>query len=164
MDGNQSEETRNISQEKEHIVNIHNCPNSVDLNDETESEFHNEIGSQREESNAFQVLMSRNKPIQYKSPSQQSVEDIESKEKSDHAKEMRSKHKEKLIVLADKKGFSKKKIAEIEEGERIEKNIENRIKFLKGESKSNVIHKKDNSFEESIKSTKQSGNLLNYFR
>jgi len=166
MDGNQSEEIRDISQEKklnEQIVGIDISSSSV-INDGPNIEFHDEIGSQREESNAFQVLMSRGKPIQYKSPPQHSIEDIESKEKSDYVKELRSKCKEKLIALADKKGYSKRKMMEIEEGEKIEKNIENRIRFLKGESKSNIIHKKDNSFEVSIKNTKPPGNLLNYFR
>lgn len=137
----------------------------INFNDETESkvEFLNEIDSPREESNAFQVLMSRSKPIQYKLLPQQPIEDIENKEKLDYVKELRSKCKEKLTVLADKKGYSKRKMAEIEEGERIEKNIENRIRFFKGENKGNIIHK-DNSFELSIKTNKQSGNLLDYFR
>lgn len=171
MDGNQSEEMRDISQEKELNEQIVVCtdisPNNsvINFNDESNIEFHDEIGSQREESNAFQVLMSRSKPIQYKSPPQHSIEDIESKEKSDYVKELKSKCKEKLIALADKKGYSKRKMMEIEEGEKIEKNIENRIRFLKGENKSNnIIHKKDNSLEVSIKNTKPPGNLLNYFR
>lgn len=169
MDGNLSEEMRNISHEKglnEECVDIDSSPNNnvINFNDETESniEFYNQVGSQREESNAFQVLMNRSKPIQYKLPPQQSIEDSESKEKSEkELKELKSKCKEKLIALADKKGYSKRKMAEMEEGERIEKNIENRIRFFKGESKSNIIHK-SNSFE--LKNTKQSGNLLNYFR
>lgn len=169
MDENQSEETRNILQEKELneqiVADTNNSPDNsiINFNDETvksDIEFHNEIGSQREESNAFQVLMSRSKPIQYKLPP---IEDIESKEKSDYAKELRSKCKEKLITMADKKGYSKRKITEMEESEKIEKNIQNRMRFFKGESKNN-IQKKDNSFEVSIKNTKQSGNLLNYFR
>ncbi|XP_018056078.1 PREDICTED: replication factor C subunit 1 [Atta colombica] len=163
---NQSEETKNISQEQklnnQIIMNLNGSLNDkINFKDETESnvEFH-EIDSQRKESNAFQVLMSRSKPIQYKSPPQQPI-DSENKEKSD-SKEFRSKCKEKLIALADKKGYSRKKIAEMEEGEKIEKNIENRIRFLKGENKSN-IHEKDSSFELSIKTNKQSGNLLDYF-
>lgn len=166
---NQSEE-RNISQEQELnnqiVMNLDSSlSNSVNSKDKIELniEFHDEIGSQREESNAFQVLMSHSKPIQYKSPLQQPIEDSENKKKLD-AKEFRSRCKEKLIALADKKGYSTKKIAEMEEGEKIEKNIENRIRFFKGESKSN-IHKKDkDSFELSIKTNKQSGNLLDYFR
>ncbi|KYQ56478.1 ATPase family AAA domain-containing protein 5 [Trachymyrmex zeteki] len=165
---NQSEE-RNISQEQELnnqiVMNLDSSlSNSVNSKDKIELniEFHDEIGSQREESNAFQVLMSHSKPIQYKSPLQQPIEDSENKKKLD-AKEFRSRCKEKLIALADKKGYSTKKIAEMEEGEKIEKNIENRIRFFKGESKSN-IHKKDkDSFELSIKTNKQSGNLLDYF-
>lgn len=169
MDENQSEETRNTLQEKELNkqidVDTNSSPdnNIINLNNETKSdiEFHDEIDSQWEESNAFQVLMSRSKPIQYKSPP---IEDIENKEKSDYVKEQKSKCKEKLITLADKKGYSKRKIAEIEESERIEKNIQNRMRFFKGESKNNIIQKRDNSFEVSIKNTKQPGNLLNYFR
>jgi len=166
---NQSEETKNISQERklnnQIVMNLNGSLNdNVNSKHETESniEFYDEIDSQRRESNAFQVLMSHSKPIQYKSLPQQSIEDSENKEKSD-LKEFRSRCKEKLIALADKKGYSKKKIAEMEEGERIEKNIENRIRFFKGENKSN-IYEKDNSFELSIKTNKQSGNLLDYFR
>jgi len=168
INGNQSEEIRIISQElnEQHVNLDYSSNNRINLNAEIESniEFHNEIGSQREESNAFQVLMSRSKPIQYKLPPQQPIEDIESKEKSDYVKELKSKCKEKLIALADKKGYSKRKMMEIEEGEKIEKNIENRMKFFKSESKDNIIHKKDSSFELSIKTNKQSGNLLDYFR
>ncbi|KYN10078.1 PREDICTED: replication factor C subunit 1 [Trachymyrmex cornetzi] len=163
---NQSEVTRNISQEQklnnQIVMNLNGSLNdNVNSEDETKSniELCDEIGSQRKESNAFQVLMNHSKPIQYKSP-QQSIEDSENKEKSD-SKEFRSRCKEKLIALADKKGYSRKKIAEMEEGEKIEKNIENRIRFFKGESKSNT-HEKD-SFELSIKTNKQSGNLLDYF-
>ncbi|XP_077278918.1 enhanced level of genomic instability 1 [Temnothorax americanus] len=166
--GNRAEETKNVSKEDgldEQIVDTDSFPNNsvINFSDETESNVeHSEIDSQREESNAFQVLMSRSKPIRYKLP-RQSTEDYENKDKSDNAKELKSKYKEKLIALADKKGYSKRKMAEIEEGERIEKNIENRTRVFKGENKTNVIHKKDNSFEASTKSTKQSGNLLNYF-
>jgi len=170
INGNQSEEIRTISQEQElneqHINLDYSSNNSIiNLNAEIESniEFYNEIGSQREESNAFQVLMSHSKSIQYKLPPQ-SIEDIESKEKSDYVKELKSKCKEKLIALADKKGYSKRKMVEIEEGERIEKNIENRMKFFKSESKDSTIHKKDGNIELSIKTNKQSGNLLDYFR
>ncbi|XP_025986498.1 ATPase family AAA domain-containing protein 5 [Solenopsis invicta] len=167
-DGNQSEKIGNVSQEglNKQIVDLDDsCNNVINCNAKTEPnmEFYNKIDSQREESNAFQVLMNRSKPIQYKLSPQQSTEDIESKEKSDYVKELKLKCKEKLIVLADKKGYSKRKMVEIEEGERIERNIENRMRFFKGESKGNVIHKKDNSFDLSIKNNKQSGNLLDYF-
>jgi hypothetical protein len=170
-DSNRSEEIGNISQEeglnKQIVGDLDDSCNSViNCNDKTETnmEFHNKIDSQREESNAFQVLMSRSKPIQYKLPPQQPTEDIESKEKSDYVKELKLKCKEKLIVLADKKGYSKRKMVEMEEGEKIERNIENRMRFFKGESKGNVILKKDNSFDLSIKNNKQSSNLLDYFR
>ncbi|XP_050460172.1 uncharacterized protein LOC126856044 isoform X2 [Cataglyphis hispanica] len=124
----------------------------------------NEVGSQREESNAFQVLMNRSKPIQYKELSPQSIEDIENKEKLDDIKELRSRHKEKLIALADKKGYSKRKIAEMEEGERIEKNIENRMRFFKSDVTDDIAHKRNDSIGLSIKNNKQqSGNLLDYF-
>lgn len=123
------------------------------------------IGSQREESNAFQLLMNRGKPIQYKLLPQQSMEDIKCKEKLDNIKDLRVKHKEKMIALADKKGYSKKKIAEMEEGERIEKNIENRMKFFKSNITDDSTPKRDDNIELSIKNSKQqSGNLLDYFR
>ncbi|KAL6261962.1 hypothetical protein P5V15_007045 [Pogonomyrmex californicus] len=161
MYGNQSEsEKTNILQEKFNKQIVDNSNKSVIEINESNIEFHDEIGSQQEESNAFQVLMNHSKPIQYKP--QQPVEDIESKDKLDDAKELKSKRKEKLIALADKKGYTKRKMMEIEENERIEKNIESRIRFLKGDNKSNIIHKKDNNIE--LKNNKQlSGNLLDYF-
>ncbi|XP_070524431.1 enhanced level of genomic instability 1 isoform X2 [Cardiocondyla obscurior] len=173
MNGSQTEKIRNNSQNEElneknviDVISSSKNNNIIDFNDEAASniDIHDEIDSQREESNAFQVLMSRNRPIQYKSPPQQYTEDFENnKEKLDHVKEYKAKCKEKLTALADKKGYSKRKAAEIEEGEKIEKNIENRIRFFKSENKNNIMHKKDNSFEISMKNTKQSGNLLNYF-
>ncbi|XP_070152901.1 enhanced level of genomic instability 1 isoform X3 [Polyergus mexicanus] len=124
----------------------------------------NEVDSRREESNAFQVLMNRSKPIQYKELPQQSIEDIENKKKLDDVKELRSRHKEKLIVLADKKGYLKRKIAEMEEGERIEKNIENRMRFFKSDVTDDITCKRNDSIGLSIKNNKQqSGNLLDYF-
>lgn len=144
-----NDSTKNINEAK-NVSNIELC---------------NEVDSQREESNAFQVLMNRSKPIQYKELPQQSIEDIENKKKLDDVKELRSRHKEKLIVLADKKGYSKRKIAEMEEGERIEKNIENRMRFFKSDVTDDITHKRNDSIGLSIKNNKQqSGNLLDYFR
>lgn len=121
------------------------------------AKFCDDIGSQREESNAFQVLMSRGKPIQYKSP--QPIDNIECNEKSGDTRELKSKCKERLVALADKKGYSKRKLADAEEGEKIEKNIENRLKLFKSDNG------KDDSTELSIKNNRQlSGSLLNYFR
>lgn len=149
LDNASSDNTKNIN-EVENVSNVELC---------------NEVGSQREESNAFQVLMNRNKPIQYKELTQQSIEDIENKEKLDDIKELKSRHKEKLIALADKKGYSKRKIAEMEEGERIEKNIENRMRFFKSDVTDDIAHKSNDSIGLSIKNNKQqSGNLLDYFR
>lgn len=122
------------------------------------AKFCDDVGSQREESNAFQVLMNRSRPVQYKSPPQ-TTEDTECNEKSDAVKELRSKHKDRLIALADKKGYSKRKLADAEEGARIEKNIENRLKLFKSDNG------KVDSTELSVKNNKQlSGSLLNYFR
>jgi len=112
---------KNILQDKtefnEQIIidsNGSSTDNTKNINDRNLSnvEFCDEIDSQREESNAFQVLMNRSKPIQYKVLPQQSTEDVECKQKAlDEAKELKSKYKEKLIALADKKGYLKKKIA-----------------------------------------------------
>lgn len=118
-------------------------------------------GSQREESNAFQVLMSRSKPIQYKLPLPQPVEEEELKEKLN---ELKSKRKEKLIALADKKGYSKRKLVELEESEKIEKTIEDRMRFFKGNNNGDVTLKKDDNMELLSKNKQHSGNLLDYFR
>lgn len=173
INGNDSEKTKNIVQDKTEVSKRRIIDSDNSLNDSiknmneienTLNELCNEIGSQREESNAFQVLMNRSKPIQYKLLPQQSVENIECKEKLDDIKQLKSKRKEKLIALAAKKGYSKKKIIEVEEGERIEKRIENRMRFFKSDVTDDVTHNKNESIELSLKNKQQSGNLLNYFR
>jgi len=162
---------KNVLQDKKKlnvpiIIDLDNNSNDTkDFDDENVSEIYDieshDTGSQREESNAFQVLMNRNKPIQYKSVLSEPIEE-ELKEK---IIELKSKRKEKLMILADKKGYSKRKLAELEEAERIEKNIEDRMKFFKDNSKNDVIHKKDDNIELSLRNNKQvSGNLLHYFR
>lgn len=173
INGNQSEEAKFAQNEKELseevIVDSGNSSddslkNVNEAGNASNSELCNEIGSQREESNAFQVLMNRSKPIQYKLLPPQSMEEVENKEKLD-IKELKSGYKEKLIALADKKGYSKRKIAEMEEGEKIEKNIENRMRYFKSDITGDIAHKKDDSIGLSIKNNKQHcGNLLNYFR
>ncbi|XP_072748662.1 uncharacterized protein Elg1 [Anoplolepis gracilipes] len=172
INGNRSEKPKYTAQNKELreeiIVDSDNSfsdgMNNINKAENALNELCNEIGSQRDESNAFQVLMNRSKPIQYKLLSQQPMENIENKEKLVDTKELRSRHKEKLIALADKKGYSKRKIAEMEEGEKIEKDIENRMRFFKSDVTSDNTHKKDSSIGLSIKNNKQqSGNLLDYF-
>ncbi|KAM0737079.1 Enhanced level of genomic instability 1 [Formica fusca] len=173
INGNQSEKTKYMAQNRKElseqfIIDLDTSNDSTKNINEAKNvsnvELHNEVDSQREESNAFQVLMNRSKPIQYKELPQQSIEDIENKKKLDDVKELRSRHKEKLIVLADKKGYSKRKIAEMEEGERIEKNIENRMRFFKSDVTDDITHKRNDSIGLSIKNNKQqSGNLLDYF-
>ncbi|XP_011337691.1 uncharacterized protein LOC105279536 isoform X2 [Ooceraea biroi] len=169
MNGSQSEKIKNILQNQKLntpiILDLDDDPSNdaknIDDKDTSNAELCNEAGSQREESNAFQLLMNRSKPIQYKSPLPQPVEEVELKEK---ITELKSKRKEKLIALADKKGYSKKKLAELEEGERIEKNIEDRMRVFKGDNKDNVTHRKDENIELPLKNNKQhSGNLLDYF-
>lgn len=170
ISGNQFEDTKYIIQNKqesnEEIIDLNNFINNSanDISKTENVEFCNIIGSQREESNAFQLLMNRDKPIQYKLLPQESMEDIKYKEKLDNIKELRAKHKEKIIALADKKGYSKKKIAEMEESERIEKNIENRMRFFKSNIADDSTPKRDDNIGFSIKNNKQSGNLLDYFR
>lgn len=120
----------------------------------------NEIENSREESNAFQILMNRNKVVQYASPIKvlPQNEEVNSR-KSEEYREKLKRSKEKLIALADKKGYSKRKLAEMEEGEKIEQIIQNRIKLFKGEEK------KDSNMSTTILNHKQSGgSLLNYFR
>ncbi|XP_060815268.1 ATPase family AAA domain-containing protein 5 [Bombus pascuorum] len=119
----------------------------------------NEIENSREESNAFQILMNRNKVLQYVSPIKvlPQNEEVNSR-KSEEYREKLKRSKEKLIALADKKGYSKRKLAEMEEGEKIEQIIQNRIKLLKGEER------KDSNTSTTILNHKQSGgSLLNYF-
>lgn len=120
----------------------------------------NEIENSREESNAFQILMNRNKVVQYVSPIKVLTQNEEvNSRKSEEYREKLKRSKEKLIALADKKGYSKRKLAEMEEGEKIEQIIQNRIKLFKGEER------KDSNMSTTILNHKQSGgSLLNYFR
>lgn len=113
-----------------------------------------------EESNVFQILMNRNKPVQQASPTKLSPQSEErNAAKSEEYKEKLKRCKERLVALADKKGYSKKKLAEVEEEERIEQTIQNRIKTFTAEGK------KDHSMNTTVLSQKQpSGSLLNYFR
>lgn len=153
----------NLPQEKLNTPIIVNLDDDTDMDDEAASivEVHDEADSQREESNAFQVLMNRGKPIQYKSSMpEQPADEAELKERLN---ELKSKRKERLTALADKKGYSRKKLAELEEGERIDKSIEERMKVFKG-SNEDVTHKRDESIELPMKNNRHSGNLLDYFR
>lgn len=140
----------NTLKNKEVIDNIELI--DINSNDKTESI--------REESNAFQILMSRNKTGQCISPIKllPQKEEINIK-KSEEYKEKLKQSKEKLVALADRKGYSKRKLIEVEEGEKIEQMIQNRIKFFKGEEKT------DNSISTAVLNHKQpAGSLLNYFR
>lgn len=105
--------------------------------------------------------MNHNKPIQL-SPSQQPVTDAKNKDKLDDIKDRRFQHKEKLIELANKKGYSKRRLAEIEESERVERIIEKRMSFFKSDNKDDTLKRSDSN-ELLVKSNKP-GNLLDYFR
>ncbi|KOX80759.1 ATPase family AAA domain-containing protein 5 [Melipona quadrifasciata] len=97
----------------------------------------NEIKSP-EESNAFQILMNRNKVVHCVSPVKLFPQNEEvTNKKSEEYREKLKRSKEKLIALANKKGYSKRKLAEMEEAEKIEQMIENRVKLFKGEEKMN---------------------------
>ncbi|XP_044590455.1 ATPase family AAA domain-containing protein 5 isoform X2 [Cotesia glomerata] len=95
----------------------------------------------REEPNAFHVLMTRNKPgkiICTKKSTDEGEEDQLEIKNSQELKSKLKKNKEKLITLADKKGYTKRKLREKEEEEIIEKQVENRIKMFKGNSSNNI--------------------------
>ena len=112
-----------------------------------------------EVSNVFQILMNRNKPVQQASPTRLSPQsDERNVAKSEEYKEKLKRTNEKLVALADKKGYSKKKLVEVEEAERIEQTIQNRIKTFTAEGK------KDGNMNTTVLCQKQpSGSLLNYF-
>nr|XP_031833286.1 ATPase family AAA domain-containing protein 5 [Nomia melanderi] len=122
------------------------------------SDNNNEDEYNREESNAFQILMNRKKQIQYNSPTKVPQNDEVNLKNSEEYKTKLKHMKEKLIVLADKKGYSKRKLSEIEEAEKIERIIQNRIKVFKKDEK------KDNNLDTTVFTQTQScGSLLNYF-
>lgn len=118
------------------------------------------LESSQDESNAFQILMSRNKPSQNISLTKLFPQNEElCSRKSEEQKEKLKRSKEKLVALADKKGYSKRKLVEMEESDKIERTIQDRIKLFKGEEK------KDSCVSATILNQKQpSGSLLNYFR
>ncbi|XP_076398232.1 enhanced level of genomic instability 1 isoform X2 [Megachile rotundata] len=114
-----------------------------------------EIKSTHEESNAFQILMSHNNLNQCSTP----IKDLTENELNARKPE---EHGEQFICSTDrlineKRKSLKRKISQIE-NEKIEKIIQNPVKFLKKEEK------KDNSMDISVVGQKQaSSNLLNYF-
>lgn len=103
----------------------------------------NSTTSAREESNAFQLLMTRNKPIKYLTTKELTPEDeILEIQKKEESKAKLKQTKEKIIILADKKGYSKRKLAEKEEDEKMEKILENRAKMFKKnpETDNNIVN------------------------
>lgn len=94
-----------------------------------------EEDSPREETaNAFDVMMTRSKPARYKilqtpSPSEAELEVLKSKEYRITLEE----RKQRLIALADQKGYSKRKHAELEEAELIENKLKKRAKLFRRE-------------------------------
>lgn len=115
----------------------------------------------REESNAFQVLMTRKKPLTYKSLPAVLPQDEQMQEKVlEESKIKLKKNKEKLIVLADKKGYSKRKLNEVEEAEKIEKRLEKRAKVFRLMATDENTDKSSPALSRII----SPGSLHNYFR
>ncbi|XP_015116802.1 replication factor C subunit 1 [Diachasma alloeum] len=107
-------------------------------------------------SNAFQVLMTRSKPVQYLPQKPVSPEEeAAAAKKNQEVKSRMKQNKERLTALADKKGYSKRKLQEAEEAERIEKRLENRAKVFK-----RLKREEDTSGNQN---QRHSGGLHNYF-
>ncbi|XP_076749848.1 enhanced level of genomic instability 1 [Xylocopa sonorina] len=105
----------------------------------------------REQSNAFQILMGHTKPIQCVSPTKIIPQSEEANLKKS------CEYKEKL-KRSKEKSHSKKKLVDAEESEKIEQSKQNHIKLFKGQEK------KDNGTGEAALNYKQqTGTLLNYF-
>nr|XP_033336733.1 ATPase family AAA domain-containing protein 5 [Megalopta genalis] len=133
-----------VKNKEPEVINLINISDSEDDN--------------HEESNAFQILMNRKKQVHSLSPTKPAQTDEADIKKSGEYKIKLKQTKEKLIALADKKGYSKQKLAEIEEGEKIERIIQKRIKLFKKDTT------KDSNGEATIFTQSQScGSLLNYF-
>ncbi|KAG7210658.1 hypothetical protein KM043_012166 [Ampulex compressa] len=132
---------------------------SIDVINILDSDEECNNSGRQEQSNAFQILMNRDKQVQYVSQMKVSPQQADSSvKKLAESKEKLKQYKEKLTALADKKGYTKRKLMELEEEERIERSIENRIKLFKGDTK------KEGHTAINATSQKQlSGNLLNYF-
>ncbi|XP_053981317.1 ATPase family AAA domain-containing protein 5 isoform X1 [Hylaeus volcanicus] len=109
-----------------------------------------------EESNAFKIIMSSNKPMQRISPTKLPSPTDETTRNTEEYRKKIKRSKERLIALADKKGYSKRKLSEIEEGEKVDRIIQNRIKAFKmGEKKDNV--------STPVLTQRQPHGILNYF-
>lgn len=80
----------------------------------------------------------------------------------------RKEYTEKLIELAEKKGYSKRKALEEQEAEKMERIFEKRRKYFTVQPKNNnaeVTQSDENSPKNSEPgSVKRPGSLLNYFR
>ncbi|XP_076242748.1 enhanced level of genomic instability 1 isoform X2 [Calliopsis andreniformis] len=164
--GNSVDETKNNKRKLGNPNNINSsmntknmCKDEEDFVDLVSDDSNDKDRNNCEGSNAFQILMSRNKVTQQISPTKLTVpnEEVNIK-KSEESKERLRRSKEKLIALADKKGYSKRKLEELEEGERVEQIIQNRIKILKMEGKKN-----DNENTPVLSQKQPPGSLLNYF-
>lgn len=131
--------------------------NDIDIIDlqNTDSSDTNEY--YHEESNAFQIIMSRNKPMQSPTKFLSQTEETNTTNSEEYREKLK-RSKERLIALADKKGYSKRKLLQIEEGEKMERIIQNRIKTFKREEK------KDNVGTSVLNQKQPHGNLLDYFR
>ncbi|KAG8038902.1 hypothetical protein G9C98_003209 [Cotesia typhae] len=95
----------------------------------------------KEGPNAFHLLMTRNKPgkiVCTKKSTDEAEEDQIEIKNSQELKNKLKQNKEKLITLADKKGYTKRKLCEKEEEEIIEKQVENRVKMFKGNSSNSL--------------------------
>ncbi|CAL7948152.1 unnamed protein product [Xylocopa violacea] len=103
--------------------------------------------------------MGHTKPIQCVSPIKIILRNEEANfKKSYEYKEKLKQSKEKLTVLVDKKSYSKRKLIEAEESEKVEQSKQNCIKLFKGEEK------KGKGMSMAALSYKQpAGTLLNYF-
>lgn len=107
------------------------------------------------------MLMTRNKPIQYSTPPQVSPDEVAALEaKKEETKSKMKQNKEKLINLATKRGYKKRKLAEVEEAEKIEKRIQNRTKMFKLNKKKESPDRMDDVTNEQKRS---SGSLHDYF-
>ncbi|XP_043281457.1 ATPase family AAA domain-containing protein 5 [Venturia canescens] len=165
-------ENDNSGDENDYLISNNNsipngdakCFESASMNKHQNRNSENSLAEinqcEREESNAFQVLMTRKKPVSYKSPPVPTLEEERKQEETiEEAKNKLKKNRKKLITMADKKGYTKRKINEIEEAEKIEKRLEKRAKIFKQIS---VDENKDRN-SPGISRTVSPRSLHNYF-
>lgn len=118
-----------------------------------------ELVSQHKESNAFHVLMNRNKTVNYISPVHSLLKnDVFSESVKNESNTKLKQCKSKVLAFVNKKNYSKRKVREMEEGDKMEEILEKRMKLFTDHTN---IHNNNSVIINDQNNT--SNNLLQFF-